>query len=197
MTPDLPMRLFIALPLPEDTHHALGRIIQELKRASAAVRWVHQDHIHLTLRFLGDTDQSLVPQLKQLIDTKAHAHAALTVTLDRLGAFPNLRNPRVYWISASDQVMVNQLQNLAAQIEQGVRELGFEPEKKLFKPHLTLGRVKQPDNLERLGQLIETYRLPSLRVPLSTVVLFHSTLTPQGPIYRRLHESPLGVERFE
>lgn len=197
MNADRLVRLFIALPLPEQTRRALDKIIQDLKRGSAAVRWVRPDHIHLTLRFLGDTEPSQIPALAALIDSAAGAHPTMSLSLDRLGAFPNLRSPRVYWIGSADQQAVEGLQALAATIEQGVQERGFEPEKKLFKPHLTLGRVKQPDNRDRLGQLIETYRMPALRVPLTEIVLFQSTLTPQGPIYRRLHASPLQVERFE
>ena len=191
------MRLFVALPLPGPTRAALDKIIRDLKHASAAVRWVQPDNLHLTLRFLGDTEPLQVPELQQLIDRTTQKQSAVTLTLDRLGAFPNLRNPRVYWIGTADSDTTGHLSDLAQEIEFGVRDLGFQAEKKLFKPHLTLGRVKQPDNLDRLARTIATYRVPSIAVPLTRLVLFHSTLTPRGPVYKHLHESSFDVERFQ
>ena len=189
------MRLFIALPLPEQIQEALSKIIRDLRQASAAVRWVDPHNIHLTLRFLGDTDPSLLPELKQLIDRVAQQQASLTLGLNRLGAFPNLSKPRVYWISTADQAIIENLRNLAQRIELDICKLGFQAEGRPFKPHLTLGRLKQPHNVDRMAQAIKTYPIPTLRVQLSRIVLFQSTLTPKGAIYQSLHESPLGDER--
>ena len=189
------MRLFVALPLPGQTQAALGKVIRDLQPVSKAVRWVQPENTHLTLRFLGDTDESLLPALIQLIHQAARNQAALGLRLDRLGAFPNLHKPRVYWISTTDPNLIEQLGNLATRIELGVRELGFQAEDKRFKPHLTLGRVKQPVELAKLARTIQAYRVPSLLVPLTRIALIHSTLTPKGAIYRTLHESPLADEQ--
>ena len=185
------MRLFIALPLPGPTRAALGKIMDDLQPTSNAVRWVKPENTHLTLRFLGDTNPSLLPALIHLINRAAKQQAALELKLDQLGAFPGFRKARVYWISTTDSTATEHLADLATQIGQGVRELGFQAEQKRFKPHLTLGRVKQPDNLAGLAQAMRAYRLPPLVVPLTRIALIHSTLTPRGANYQTLHESSL------
>ena len=82
------------------------------------------------------------------------------------------------------------------QVELGVRELHFENESKGFKPHLTLGRIRKPQDLDRLVARIESRPMEPFRLALDRIVLFKSTLTPKGPIYERLHEAMLGQERF-
>lgn len=188
------MRLFIALPLPSAVEHHLGRIIDNLKKSHANVKWVKSSNIHLTLRFLGETDQRLVPELTKMLDTVSSDTKPFTISSDKIGAFPNTRKPRVVWagMSGSD---VELMYDLANKIEKGVRQLGFEPEERSFKPHLTLGRLRDPRQPSDLPQFLESYRVELIEFVLDKLVLFQSTLTPKGPIYDRLHEITL-AERF-
>lgn len=189
------MRLFIATPLPGEIEDYLAEIIDDLRPEGRAVKWVKAANIHVTLRFLGETDESLLPQLKALIDQTAQGQPAVATAVAGVGAFPNLRRPRVFWVGLGQGI--EPLAEMAERIELAVRELGFEPETKRFKPHLTIGRVRRDGDARSLAQVVESYRLEPRRFSLNSIVLFQSTLTPQGPIYRRLHEAPLGVERFE
>ncbi len=190
------LRLFIAIPLSREVEQALGRIIGDLSSTPAKVKWVEPHNIHMTIRFLGDTGESLIPALKQLIN-EAAAHATpCHVKLSRLGAFPNLTRPRVIWAGFDESSPLTPLQSIAEKIELGVRQLGFEPESKSFKPHLTLARVKFPDGLQRLCEMVRTYPFAPIDVSLDRLVLFKSTLTPRGPVYEKLHESVFGAERF-
>jgi len=188
------MRLFIALSLGPEVENYLGAVIADLKPHGGSVKWVAAHNIHLTVRFLGDTEEERVPKIKQLIDSVASEHASVTTTIDRLGAFPNLRRPRVVWAGISDNVEA--LQKLARQVELGVRKLRFEKESKGFKPHLTLGRIRKPQSLDKLTAHMQAVQLEPITLTLDRLVLFKSTLTPQGPIYDRLHEALLGQERF-
>ncbi|HOP06600.1 MAG TPA: RNA 2',3'-cyclic phosphodiesterase [candidate division Zixibacteria bacterium] len=189
------MRLFIAAPLPNEIENYLGEIISDLRPEGRDVKWVKASNIHVTLRFLGDTEERLVPSLKTLIDKTAAGQNAVDTSVSGIGAFPNLRRPSVFWVGLGGGV--ESLADMADRIEQGVRELGFEPESKRFKPHLTIGRVRRDGDVRRLSQTVESYRLEPRRFRLNRIVLFQSTLTPQGPIYRRLHETALETERFE
>ena len=189
------MRLFIALPLGPQVEACLGEISNLLKRKGGAVKWVDPRNIHLTVRFLGDTEETKVTALKELLNTVAGRHSTVMATIDRLGAFPNLRRPRVFWAGLRDNLDV--LENLATEVEQGVRQLGFEPEQKRFKPHLTMGRVKENQGLDSLMAFISSYEFVKTPLKLDRLVLFKSTLTPRGPIYDRLHETMLGETRFE
>ncbi|MCK4607124.1 MAG: RNA 2',3'-cyclic phosphodiesterase [candidate division Zixibacteria bacterium] len=189
------MRLFIALPLGPQVEAYLGEIAGLLKQKGGAVKWVDARNIHLTVRFLGDTEEAHVGALKELLDTVAGRHAPVQATIDRLGAFPNLRRPRIFWAGLRDSL--DALENLATEVEQGVRRLGFEPEQKRFKPHLTLGRVRKNQGLDSLAAFIESFEFVETPLKLDRLVLFKSTLTPRGPIYDRLHEAMLGETRFE
>jgi len=188
------LRLFIALPLPADIVEYLGRTIEALRATGPDVRWVDPGNVHLTVRFLGETDAAVVPRLTALLDGVAAQLAPTTLTLDRMGAFPNLRRPNVFWVGLAGNT--ERLSKLARQVELGVRTLRFEKEKKGFKPHLTLGRVKRGRTVTETVSQIEAMRIEPREVLFDQVVLFQSDLTPQGAVYTRLHTARLGVERF-
>ncbi len=158
------------------------------------VKWVDPKNIHLTVRFLGDTDDKLVPKIARLMDEVASPFPAVEASIARLGAFPNLNRPRVIWAGIDGEL--EPLEKMAHQIELAVRKLRFEKESKGFKPHLTLARVRDPRDVGRLPAEIENYRVQRTPLLLDRLVLFKSTLTPRGPIYDRLHETVLGEERF-
>jgi len=188
------IRLFIALPLPGPVEEELDRLIASLKPLTRAVRWVPAQNIHLTARFLGDTDEKLVPKIIKSIDTVASEHAAFDTVLDRVGGFPQLKRPRVIWVGGPEPL--EPAAGIARQLELRMRELRFAPEKRGFKAHLTLGRVREGQPLGPLAERLETLTFGPLPLHLDRVVLFKSTLTPQGSIYERLHEAPLVDERF-
>jgi 2'-5' RNA ligase len=187
------IRLFIAFPLAVEVTDYLGNVIADLKPHTDSIRWVTPKNIHLTARFLGDTEESTVPKLKELIDTVAHTHASLSSSLVQLGAFPNLKRPRVVWAGISDGA--DKLGQIARDIEQRVRKLRFEPDSKPFKSHLTLGRVREGARLDRFGDQLQAYQIKPIPVQFDSLVLFKSTLTQQGPIYDRLHNARLAGPR--
>lgn len=191
------IRLFIAWPLAHEVEQELGRIGFLLKQKGGRVSWVVPKNIHLTARFLGDTDEQRVGDLKALIDRVASQSHATTLAIDKLGAFPDFKRPRVIWAGLAAGLAglggdTSTLQATVDQIERGVRELGFAPETKKFKPHLTLGRVREPRGTEALMMAVQQFRPSPIAVVLDRLVLFKSTLTPQGSIYERLHERALG-----
>jgi 2'-5' RNA ligase len=188
------IRLFIAMPLGDQAEQKLSNIIAECREHGGSVKWVRPENIHLTIRFLGDTDESLIEKLKQLIDEVVTEFSPVETTIDQLGAFPNLKRPRVIWTSISSETET--LAKLARQVELRVRKLRFEADKKSFKAHLTLGRVRKPQGLDDLLSFLEKYTVEPIPVRFDRLVLFQSTLTPQGSIYKRLHEAVLTEERF-
>ncbi|MEW6412770.1 MAG: RNA 2',3'-cyclic phosphodiesterase [Candidatus Zixiibacteriota bacterium] len=185
------MRLFIALPLEKSVKDRLGQIIAELKSKGGSVKWVKPDNTHLTLRFLGETDEKLLPRIKSEIDAVASGHAPVTTSISIIGGFPNLSRPRVIWVGIGKEIEA--LSKMARQMELKIRTLGFEKESKPFKAHLTLARVREPRGNEHLFSYLQEYQLDEIPAHFDRIVLFKSTLTPQGPIYERLHEAMLLV----
>ena len=184
------IRLFIAMPLPPQVEEELGKIIFLLKQKGSRVKWVAPKNIHLTIRFLGDTEEHLVGDLSSLIDVVAGKFDPVASAIGQLGAFPNLRSPRIIWAGLRDNIEV--LAKLAGQVELAVRELRFKKEPKQFKAHLTLGRVRDSSPLLALTEYLQSFTLEEISVTFDRLTLFKSTLMPQGPIYDRLHEAMLG-----
>lgn len=183
------MRLFIAFPLAVEVKDYLGSVISDLSHHAEGVRWVAPKNIHLTARFLGDTEEAKVSKLHQLIDTVAGAHNSVSSSLTQLGAFPNLNRPRVIWAGIGEGA--EELGKIARDVELRVRQLRFEPESKAFRTHFTLGRVKEGAHLENFGEFMLSYKLQPMPIAFDRLVLYKSTLMPQGPIYERLHEAAL------
>lgn len=178
------MRLFIALELPD-------RVRAELARAQAAlqghpVRWAAGEGLHLTLQFLGEADEALVAPLLAAVGAVAAEPCGLA--LAGLGAFPDLRQPRVVWAGLGGDTAA--LGALQARVTAATAPLGFAAEARPFRPHLTLGRARPeagPARLRALGEAIaRAAPLPALAWDAGRPALFQSTLTPGGATYTRL-----------
>jgi 2'-5' RNA ligase len=186
------MRLFIALPLELSVKDALGKIISLFRQRGGPVKWVKPENVHLTLRFLGETDENLVSEIKKQIDEAVKSHHQVQTSITTLGGFPNLNRPRVIWVGIERNLEA--LGKIAKDVEHRMHSLGFEKEEKQFKAHLTLARVRDPKGLESLTEFMKDFRFEEIPLLFDRVVLFKSTLTPQGPIYHRLHEADLSAQ---
>jgi 2'-5' RNA ligase len=181
-----PLRLFIALPLPEPALAELAAVQRRLRNSGHPVRWADPQGIHLTLQFLGPTDPALVQPLLEALSRIAPAPFPLH--LGPLGAFPGLREPRIVWVGlAGDTAALSALQ---AAVAQATAPFGFVPEARPFHPHLTLGRTRpeaRPEQRRRLGATLAAAAPPQpVRWMNAGPLLYASTLTPQGAVYRVL-----------
>ena len=181
------MRLFIATPISQQVETELANIIYQLKSVAGNVRWVKPENIHLTIKFLGETDQSLVEHLSEMIDETSRETKILKFRISKLGGFPNLIRPRALWAGLDGDHA--ELEGLAGSLDELVHTLGYDKETRQFRPHLTLGRVKVPQALPQLAHFIESYKIEARPFQIDRLTLFKSTLTPRGPIYERLHEA--------
>jgi len=181
------MRLFIATPISRQVETELANIIHQLKSAAGNVKWVKPENIHLTIKFLGETDESVVEHLSEMIDKTSRETKILEFRISKLGGFPNLIRPRALWAGLDGDHA--ELERLAIKIDERVHKLGYERETRKFRPHLTLGRVKKPQALPQLAHFIESYKIEAMPFQIDRLTLFKSTLTPRGPIYERLHEA--------
>lgn len=183
------IRTFIAIDLPSDVKEALSAFVETLKgRGLSGVRWVNPNGIHLTLKFLGEIPPSTVPLLLDAIESVAASHHCFTLGLGRLGVFPDPDNPRVLWVGLDGDL--SSLAELQASVEEQCLFLGFEPDRRRFTPHLTLGRVRRalPETERELvrAAMQEEANPGSIQWQVDEIHLIHSTLTPQGAVYRSL-----------
>ncbi|HNP70850.1 MAG TPA: RNA 2',3'-cyclic phosphodiesterase [Kouleothrix sp.] len=186
-------RLFIATPLPPAVKAALAAAQTRLGRGGAPIKWVAPSSMHLTLRFLGETDTTLLPTIGPTIRQSIQGYPAFQLSLTHVSAFPNTRHPNVVWAGVGGAVEA--LGRLAGEIERAMVAIGFQPEKRAFRPHLTLGRARHgaaQTALERLGDTIRALpQLPPVAWLAQHVSLLRSELQPGGPIYTEIADCQL------
>lgn len=182
------IRAFIAIELPLEIHSQLENVVKRLKAARAvSVRWVASGNIHLTLKFLGDTEPANLKQLSVLLSEVASRYNPMTLVINGLGAFPNNKRPRVIWIGVE---IPTQMKDLRWDIEGAAERIGCPPEGRDFSPHLTLGRVQKNatrENTENISAALAAITVGELgRFQSTGFTLFRSDLRPSGSIYTPL-----------
>ena len=186
------IRSFIAIDLPEETRKALEDIQKKLKKSGAGVRWVKPGSIHLTLKFLGNIHLAQVEDIALAVAQEVRDQPPITLGAAGLGAFPSRRKPRVIWIGMEGEVQ--RLSRIQARVENALEPLGFVREKRVFQPHLTIGRVKDRRRLQVLIDAMATLDMePFNSFDADEIILYKSDLRPTGAIYTKLHRMPLAA----
>jgi len=179
------IRSFIAFELPKSVLDALSDVQKSLKRDTEGVRWVRPDSIHLTTNFLGDIPEDMAPRIEEALKQCMTGAVGMNMRLNGVGAFPTIYKPRVIWVGVEGDVPV--MAEIKRGLDQALLPLGFEPEGRSFKPHLTIGRVKNPKNLKRLSQALEKAEVAERTLfMISRLVLYKSELFPDGARYTPL-----------
>ncbi len=184
------VRLFIALELSKLQKKEVGEFQKNVKRHLDNARWVKPDNIHLTLKFLGETEADKVEPIKEAIDEVCPGFKPFTIRYGESGVFPSERKARVLWVGIKEGY--DSVCNLAGKIEEEMAGLGYKKEKRSFHPHLTIGRLRQatPEiNIKKF--LSEGKSFVSSDVIIKKVILFESSLTRSGAIYRPLYGKEL------
>ena len=185
------MRAFIAIELPESIKDGLSQIQSHLKYAGADVKWVDRNNMHLTLKFLGETSDERIIRVKKTLDRLGELSGSFEISLKNAGAFPKIESPGVLWVGLDKGAKDST--ELAGRIDEELSKTGFDKESRPFTAHLTIGRVRSAKNRKALAEKLSAVSIqPSAKDQLVTsVVLFQSTLTPNGAIYTKLHEARL------
>ncbi|MCB1059099.1 MAG: RNA 2',3'-cyclic phosphodiesterase [Calditrichaeota bacterium] len=183
------MRLFVAIMLPEDWQKILRLPQEKIGWLGRGVKWVEPENLHLTLKFLGDTPDHVLPDVENVITEACANSAPFNLSIQGTGCFPTKQRPRAYWAGLTPSKTLRALQ---AEIGGGMEELGFEPEVKEFVPHLTVARIKEPIGKERITGAFLNFELRSSPFEVTQVSLVQSSLRQEGPIYTVLKDFRLG-----
>lgn len=183
------IRSFVAVSISEGARRQIADLLVGLRREPRpAVRWVRPELMHLTLVFLGEVSQDFLESAKGRLSEVALRQDAFTLQLKGLGAFPGPSRARVVWIGTDqgkDEVCA-----LQADVAKALSSVGYQPERRPFSPHLTIGRLRIPDDI---SQAIAV-RFESEPFRIDQIVLLRSDLGPGGPTYHRLAEFPLQAD---
>jgi 2'-5' RNA ligase len=179
------IRAFIAVELPQALTVDIQKLQDKLKKQRLHLRWVRPQNIHLTLKFLGNIDAKDVADITKSLGQAVQPHRAFALAPQGLGIFPNLKNPKVVWIGVSGDTA--KLRELQRSIDDALHLLGFAKEKRPFRGHLTIGRVKERIDSRKIAETLKSCGLfTSDPFKVDRLALIKSDLRPQGPIYTRL-----------
>lgn len=185
------MRLFVAISLPETERRAVATATSAMREAARAMSWVSEERLHITLEFLGEQPEDAVEPLRRELDAAASLHAPIALRLRGLGAFPNLRAPRVVWLGVEPDPKLELLQH---DVARACSELGYEREARAFRPHITLGRARARLQQHTARTLAAAARAVTYsgELDVRTMDLMASRLLPSGARYDILAALPLG-----
>lgn len=183
------MRLFVAIELDDVLKKALMTVQRRLSRFDADVRWTRLEQMHLTLKFLGEVPDDEVEPVCAAAESVAHQVEPFDLALDACGCFPPRGAVRIVHIGVAEPQ--GRLQRCRDLCQAVYADLGFEPERRAFSPHLTVGRVRQGRRADRLRQAVETTTCQNLSQPVKTVRVIRSDLKPTGACYTKIAEYAL------
>ena len=174
------MRLFAAVPVSEPARDQILKLLGRLREAGWPVRWVHDEGLHMTLKFFGEVAPERLDVIAEALRFAAHGADDLALELGELGAFPSRNRPRVLWVGVQAPAALELLQD---RIERGCEAIGFPPEGAPFQPHITLGRVREGQRLPPGGLEDHADGFERVSFVAQQLVLYESLLTTGGLRY--------------
>ena len=177
------VRAFLAVDLAPDVHARLVALKRSLADAIPSVRWVRDENLHATIKFLGNVAATQIESLRQVLSPVVGRLTAFTVRARGLGTYPSPRRPRVVWIG----LMADELPRLAAAVDSALEPLGFARDGRPFRSHITLGRMHAPQAWAPLADALRRYASDDFgSCRINEVVAYRSELQRTGAAYTRL-----------
>jgi len=175
------MRIFIALEIPEKIKKEIEKIQNQLKNTGIKVRWVKPEIIHLTLVFLGEIAPNKIGNIERILSGVSTQISPVNLWLEKVDAFPSPTKAKIIYLSLKGEL--GKLNALALKIRKLLKKQKINFDQKPFVPHLTLGRLKKPQDVSGLLSKIKILRQEFF---VHHLKLIQSTLNPQGPVYKTL-----------
>ncbi len=184
------LRLFVANPLSPAVEEGVGDLLAGVSKYRE-VRWVSKAQLHITLRFIGALEETLVSRLEEELGKIAGLAEPFEVEIGGLGAFPQLNHPRVLFVPVTRGE--EGFRKLERALLSPLKSMGVKPDEKEYHPHLTLGRVKENEDARAAVEVLQK-NCPAHWEPWKAdrFILFKSQLAPNGSIYTRLREFGFG-----
>jgi 2'-5' RNA ligase len=189
------IRSFLAFELSPEMKSTVSGVYENVRNSRLPVRWVRPEGIHITIVFMGNVREENLPLIGNEAGKAASDFAPFHASLKGMGCFPSCRNPRVIWIGLEGEI--DRMSSFRDDLQKRLIPFGVTPEKRGFKPHLTLGRFRKPSRDEsEIGKLMDRYKdLTSSVCSLHELVLFKSDLNPGGAVYTKMLSFPLSGKR--
>ena len=185
------IRAFVGVRIDPKIAQKISEVQSQLKQSLTGIRWVAQENLHFTLKFLGGVEEEKIAPIIDAVERAVRPSQPFSLTAGGIGVFPDIRRPRVLWVGLEAQG----LKVLAQEMETTLEPLGFAPEGRAFKPHLTIGRWRNTAaKTQRLEEVIDRWKDQDFgQSTVAEVVLFQSILKPNGAVYSPLRVIPLST----
>ncbi|MDO8885430.1 RNA 2',3'-cyclic phosphodiesterase [Candidatus Oleimmundimicrobium sp.] len=186
------LRLFVALELPSHLKHEMAWFKNETHKEIKDVKWVSEENLHITLKFLGNCEEELLPEIESGLKNSLKKFSPFDFYINGLGVFPSIKRARVLWVgikSGGENIV-----KLQQAIEENFAKIGFAKDEKIFFPHITFARLKNLYNVEKFFEKIEAKGFSESRVEVSNISLLRSSLMSQGPVYEKILELKLKTD---
>jgi 2'-5' RNA ligase len=182
------MRCFIACELPESVRSDLSNALTRMRDRAPFLKWVKAENLHFTVKFLGEVKDHRLDEIKNLLKDVAETVPPFSLKLGSLGTFGSRADLRVLWLGLDEGAET--LAEVAAKVERAMDSVGFPPEDRPFRSHLTLARSRRHSSDKAGIGDFEDIDVGSPYFSVDALVLFQSRLTPEGPIYTKLETFP-------
>jgi 2'-5' RNA ligase len=176
-------RIFVAVEISEAARRRVADYIENLRKEFPKIRvgWEKPEKLHLTLKFLGDCGEKQLSELEKIVEEISAEISNFKIQISETGVFPNARNPRVLWIDVKDEA--GNLARINERLETECEKIGFEKERRNYVPHLTIGRVREPNRARELAQKHLENKFEPVEFTVSKIVIYESRLQPTGSVY--------------
>jgi 2'-5' RNA ligase len=180
------IRCFIAVGITDQIKRGIGELIDILIEYDVDIKWVKPENLHLTLKFLGNTPDVLLPEIDKSLLNIVSSYEPFYIKICRTGVFPNRKYPRVIWVGVEDSEI---LVKLNRDIENSMKSLGYKKEDKDYKPHLTIGRVRSQTGIVHIVNELDHFTGKDFGiVHVDRLRLMKSELKTKGAEYSCLNE---------
>jgi RNA 2',3'-cyclic 3'-phosphodiesterase len=176
----MPIRTFISLEIPEESINQIIGIRDKTLGNISRIKWEKKDKLHITLKFLGDTDEKLLNKISGVIGGIVTGYKSLALKFEKFGVFKKGSEPKILWVGVNPN---RELLSLVDEIENSLTEFGYKKERRGFKPHITLLRFRGYEDAKKILSLTEVI-LPEIKFTSDKVVFYESKLLSNGSIYK-------------
>jgi 2'-5' RNA ligase len=184
-------RIFIAIDISDEARRRVADYLENLRREFKDLRvgWEKPEKLHLTLKFLGETNERQLTEMTSIAEKIAAQFSGFELQIAETGIFPLLRKPRILWLGVRDET--NSLSKISASLEIKCERIGFKRENRKFKPHLTVARLREPDKSKKIAQKHLENKFEPVAFEASAIVMYESKLQPSGSVYSVVSKHPL------
>ena len=145
--------MFVAVDVSLDTRIRAKKLVERLRKAGVEARWTEEEHLHITLKFLGEVSSNRSMEICRAVERAAGRCEPFSFSCLGAGGYPNSERPRVLWMGVSDGR--EEFRSLQNDVEEELADIGFRPESRTFTPHLSIGRMRRArDEVSNVGEIL-------------------------------------------